>query len=65
MYPLQSTAEHPYYVKDKEWIIARNLEVNDILVTAKNEEMKIENIEITRNKKEKKLGYVEIYYKYL
>ena len=46
---IESTNKHPYYIKDRGWIEARDLQIGDTLITAENKEIEIKNIEIVKH----------------
>ena len=46
---IESTNKHPYYIKDRGWIEARNLQIGDTLITPENKEIEIKNIEIVKH----------------
>ena len=45
---IESTNKHPYYIKNRGWIEARDLQIGDILITPENKEIEIKNIEIVK-----------------
>ena len=42
---IKSTSHHRYYVKDKSWITAQDIEVGDVLVRSNGDDVKVESIE--------------------
>lgn len=46
---IESTGTHPYYVKNKGFIEAKDLLIGDVLIDVNNEEKVIGNIEIVKN----------------
>lgn len=45
---IDTTTNHPFYVEDKGWVAAGNLEIGDILVTADGDEVEVADIEIEK-----------------
>lgn len=43
---IESTFNHPFYVKDKGWTFVKNLKVGDLLVQSDGNKLKVESIEL-------------------